>query len=457
MTPFEGKSVTLRLTFLFALVSTSVLLALGFVVGSLVERHVEEMDAELLSGKIRLVGRALGRADVVTLRPRLEAALVGHHGLAVEVWDADGAKIYSYGDAKFPAELKMAGRHPAYRPLKWVDAEGHSFRGLATKVPGPSGPAIVAVSTELDVHEHFMRSFDEILWSVVALAAVASGLLGWAAARQGLAPLRDICRDAAEITADRLDRRLRAEAFPDELAEVARTLNEMFERLEESFRRLSEFSSDLAHELRTPLSNLLTQTQVTLSMARTSDEYRDVLASNAEEFERLSRTVADMLFLAKAENDLVVAATEAVDLRREADGLLEFYEAVSEENCVELSVRGRAEVPGDRLMLRRAMGNLLSNAFRHTPKGGRVEVALTCSNGLAKVEVTNTGVTIPPEHLPRLFDRFYRADPSRQRNSEGAGLGLAITRSIMRAHGGDATVSSSDGLTVFELRLPAYE
>lgn len=449
------RSVTLRLTALFAAISVSVLLTLGLAVGSIVERHFEEMDAEMLGGKLELIGRALADPDAATLRDRLDAAMVGHHGLAVVVRDASGGEIYAHGEADFPVALTRPGEPPPDRPLKWSDADGRLFRGLAARFPGPSGPVVAAVSTELDVHEHFMRSFARTLWAVVALAAAVSGLLGWAAARSGLAPLREICRDAAEVTADRLDRRLPAEAFPIELAEVARTLNEMFERLQDSFRRLSEFSSDLAHELRTPVSNLLTQTQVTLSKARTPDEYRDVLASNAEEFERLSRTIADMLFLAKADNALVVPAREAVDLRAEADGLLEFYEALAEENGVELSVDGAATVSGDRLMLRRAMGNLLSNAFRHTPRGGRVEVSLGVSDGVATACVANTGATIPPENLPRVFDRFFRGDPSRQRESEGAGLGLAITRSIMRAHGGDATVRSATGVTVFELRMPA--
>ena len=455
MKPFWGRSVTLRLTLLFTAVSASVLLALAVAVGLLVERHFEEMDADLLAGKLELIQRALSAPDQATLSATLDAAMVGHHGLAVAVLAADGGEIYSHGEPDFPAELRSPGSHPPDRPLKWSGKDGRLFRGLAAALPSPAGPVVVTVSTELDIHEHFMHSFDKTLWTLVALAAAISGLLGWVAARRGLAPLRDICRDAAEITADRLHRRLPVEAFPTELAEVARTLNEMFERLEDSFRRLSEFSSDLAHELRTPMSNLITQTQVMLSKARTADEYRDVLASNAEEFERLSRTIADMLFLAKAENDLVVPAREPVDLRAEADGLLEFYEALAEENGVRLSVEGSAIVAGDRLMLRRAMGNLLSNAFRHTPRGERVEVSLGVSDGVATARVTNTGPTIPSEHLPRLFDRFFRGDPSRQRESEGAGLGLAITRSIMRAHGGNATVRSVGGLTTFELSMPA--
>ena len=193
-----------------------------------------------------------------------------------------------------------------------------------------------------------------------------------------------------------------------------------------------------------------------LSRARTIDEYQDVLASNAEELERMAKMIADMLFLAKSDNNLVVPNLETVDLRAEAEGLASFYEAVAEENGVTLTIDGSATVSGDRLMLRRAMGNLLSNAFGHTPQGGyvRVRIGMT-GDRMATIQVENSGETIPPEHLPRLFDRFYRADPSRKRLADGVGLGLAITRSIIQAHGGSVSVRSSEGVTVFELKIPA--
>jgi two-component system heavy metal sensor histidine kinase CusS len=222
---------------------------------------------------------------------------------------------------------------------------------------------------------------------------------------------------------------------------------------------LSDFSSDIAHELRTPVSNLLTQTQVMLSRARTPDEYQDVLASNAEELERMGKMISDMLFLAKADNHLVVPTPETINLRTEADGLASFYEAVAEDNSVALTVDGTATVSGDRLMLRRAMGNLLSNAFGHTPRGGYVRIRIGSAidhsgKQSASIQVENSGTSISPEHLPRLFDRFYRADPSRKRLTDGAGLGLAITRSIVLAHGGSVSVRSADGTTTFELQIP---
>jgi len=457
------KSVTLRLTLLFATVSTTVLLLLGLLIGSLVERHFEELDMALLDGKLTLLRHALAKvhstADLAALPRQLEDSLVGHHGLAVIVLDAAGAALYATEGASFPPELLAGADHQPLLPSRWNDPEQNAYRGIAARLPtGIDGtaPLVVGISTDLSHHEHFMHSFNAALWTVMGLAALLTGFLGWIAARRGLAPLREISRSAAAITANRLDRRLAVESIPLELAEVAQTLNEMLARLEESFRRLSDFSSDLAHELRTPVSNLLTQTQVTLSRTRTLAEYQDVLASNAEEFERLSRMIADMLFLAKSDNDLIVPHREKVDLAAEVASLLEFYEALAEEKGVRLKVAGNGIVGGDRLMLRRAISNLLSNAVRHTPEQGSLTVTIDDSAGsTVLLSVENTGASIAPEHLPRLFDRFYRVDASRQRFGEGAGLGLAITRSIARAHGGDVAAYSQGGITRFQIRLPA--
>ena len=463
MKPAGRNSITCRLTLLFASASTFVLLALGLLIGNSVEHHFEEQDMDVLNGKLELARHALEKvqspSDLDTLPQQLDDSLVGHHGLAVVVVAPSGQTLFVTSGAEFPqALLAQTSSTSNSRPIIWKSTDGVSLLGLSemvqTAIKG-ANPTVVAVATDISHHEHFMSSFRTTLWSVVVLAAIITGLLGWMAARRGLAPLHAIKREAAAITADRLHSRLPTESIPVELVDLAETLNQMLARLEDSFRRLSDFSSDIAHELRTPVSNLLTQTQVMLSRARTIDEYQDVLASNAEELERMAKMIADMLFLAKADNDLVVPNLEAVDLRAEAEGLASFYEAVAEEYGVTLTVDGNAAVSGDRLMLRRAMGNLLSNAFGHTPSGGYIRIRIGMNGDrMATIQVENSGETIPPEHLPCLFDRFYRTDPSRKRLADGVGLGLAITRSIIRAHGGIASVRSAAGVTSFELKIP---
>jgi two-component system heavy metal sensor histidine kinase CusS len=456
----DRKSITFRLTLLFASVSTCVLLLLAFVVGALVERHFEQLDMAILSGKLELIEHALAQVhsapDLDRVPKQLADSLVGQHGVSVIVRRGDGENLFAAGTS-FPEALLSASQADRHL-VHWSHEGHHAFRGIFATVRSgirDDAPYLVGVSTETAVHDSFMHSFQLTLWAVVACAALLSGILGWLAARRGLAPLREMRTKASEITASRLDHRLPVGALPMELAEVARTLNDMLARLEESFTRLSDFSSDLAHELRTPVANLLTQTQVTLSKQRTADEYRDILASNAEEFERLSRMMSDMLFLAKADNDLIVPHAEQVDLAAEVRQLFDFYDALAEEKGVSLACSGAGTVPGDRLMLRRAISNLLSNAIRHTPAGGHVEVVIGAADSAVGLQVRNPGETIPEEHLPRIFDRFYRVDTSRHGAAgEGAGLGLAITRAIARAHKGDAVAHSQDGVTTFELRLP---
>ncbi|WP_341649307.1 ATP-binding protein [Thauera humireducens] len=197
----------------------------------------------------------------------------------------------------------------------------------------------------------------------------------------------------------------------------------------------------------------MTQTEVALSRARTNEEYREVLASNLEEFERIARMVGDMLFLAQAENGRLPRPVETVALDDDIRALIEFYEALAEERQVRMTIEGRACVTGDRLMLRRAVSNLLSNALRHTAAGGTIAILIEDGdrggNDAVTLSVCNTGDTIPPDQLPRIFDRFHRAGTNRARHGEGAGLGLAITRSIVLAHGGDIVATSADGLTRF--------
>ena len=193
-----------------------------------------------------------------------------------------------------------------------------------------------------------------------------------------------------------------------------------------------------------------------LSQARSLEQYREILYSNLEEYERMAKMVGDMLFLAQADNNQLKPELVSVNLVTEVQALFDYFEAWAEERSVSLIRKGPALcVQGDRLMIRRALSNLLSNAIRYTPSGQAVTVCLVVnSNDTIVIRVENPGLTIDPEHLPRLFDRFYRADPSRQRKGDGAGLGLAIVKSIIDTHGGTITAKDEDGQMVFEIALP---
>ena len=459
-------SLTARLTLLFALGSSAVLLVLGWLMGMAVNHHFEQQDFDALVGKVQLAQHAIERVaaknELEALPAQLQDALIGHQDLAVEVIGPEGEALLQTPGVVFPAErLAMAPTRLTGRLFQW-EHDGRSFRGMALKVATAtpqSAMVVVAVGLDIGHHQMFIHNLMRALWVFVACAALAMGFMGWLAASRGLAPLRSMRAQLTDMTAHRLHERLPDAAVPPELAELTASLNAMLERLQDAFKRLSDFSSDIAHELRTPISNLMTETQVALSRTRDATSYRATLESNAEEYERLARMIADMLLLAKAEygqmGDWITAHGERVDLAQEVHNLFDFYEALAEDQGVRLELQGECQVWGDRLMLRRAVSNLLSNALRYTPRGGAVRVVLGVEGERALLVVENPGPTIDATHLTRLFERFYRADPSRQQaTGEGTGLGLAITQAVVQAHGGSIQVSSDNGLTRFSMELP---
>lgn len=440
----SSLTLTARLTALYTLVSATVLLGLGGLTVLAVQAHFDELDQATLRDKVHLI-QELGStsASLPEFTTRLHDVMHSHHGLAVTVRNADGILFRS-------ESMHADGGGAALPPAHWQTVQD--------TLPSPEpGGGTLSVQAALDPihHTHFMGRFQLILWAYVALATLASGLLGWLAARNGLSPLRAMKARAQAVSAHRLDERMPVDAVPVELADLAQSLNDMLLRLQTDFERLSAFSSDLAHELRTPISNLLTQTQVALTTKRDAATYRDILASNAEEFQRLARMVSDMLFLAKTERGVDLPHKERFSARQDALALLEFYEAVAEEKRIRLQLKGDGEVEGDRLMFRRAVSNLLSNALRYTPEAGDITIRITSTAQTTTVAVENTGTDIDAKILPRLFDRFYRADASRAHpDSDGSGLGLAITRAIAEAHGGSVTATSGDGRTCFTLMFP---
>lgn len=442
------RSLTLRLSLAFALLATLVFATLGVYLGRSADAHMAELDAHELHGHLALVRHiAAQEISPQVLASRLGDALVGEHGMIVAVDGPQGAIF------RWP-ETALADRLAAARDVGdqagRLELDGRSFRAVGGVFANADGQTLHAVVAR-DIHHHtdFLAELQRDLRLALVAAAVLTMLVGLLIARHGLRPLREIARTAGRISAGQLAERIPDAGVPPELAELVERFNAMLDRLEDSFRRLSDFSADLAHELRTPLHTLRMQTEVSLSKTRSADDYRELLASNLEEYERLSRIIGDMLFLAKADNGLIVPQREAVDLRALCQRLLDYYGLLAEH--AELALQGPPlEVPGDRLMLERAIGNLLVNAIKHTPPGGRIELRLQPGDGEATLHLANSGPAIPPAALERIFDRFVRLDPS----GDGNGLGLAISRSGIRAHGGDIAVRSAGQLTEFIVRLP---
>lgn len=447
------QSLTTRLTIFFTLVVAILILGLGWLFTVATERHFVDLDQLAMDDKRSLILDIVSKSNSQDdLRWRLNEALDHHHGLYVQIVNARGETIFR-NITPGNEEHKAGG----VKGRTGQDDSG-SLRTLYFDVIPKYATADslrIMVAVNAEHHRLFLDSLQRSLAIFAFFATLISAGLGWLAARLGLAPLHSMKDRAAIVSGQKLDERMPVESVPVEMADLAKELNWMLDRLQQDFRRLSDFSADLAHELRTPLTNLLTQTQVALSSNRDAKTYRDILASNAEELQSLARMVSDMLFLAKTERGVDLPSRESFLASREVQALLEFYESVADEKHIRITAHGEGRIHGDRLMFRRAVGNLLSNALRHVPERGEVLVHLSETPDAVEVSVQNTGPDIDPSAVPHLFDRFFRADPARARpETDGAGLGLPITKAIVEAHQGTISVSSHDGLTRFTLLFP---
>jgi len=304
-------------------------------------------------------------------------------------------------------------------------------------------------------HLAMLRRYEYIVAALIALGVVATVMAGALVARQAMLPLARITTATQRLNVARLDHPLDDYAWPEELRDLAAEFAQMQVRLRDSFQRLTGFSDDLAHELRTPVNNLMGAGEVALGQPRSADEYRETIASMLEEAQRVRRMIDELLFLARAEQPEKSLQRVSIDAREEAAAVVDFFSAVADDKSVTLSIDGRGTVFANRDLLRRALSNLVGNALQHTPARGSVRIVIFQDGQSTSMEVHDTGVGIESQHLGRLFDRFYRVDEARSSYPDGTGLGLSIVRSIMTLHGGTVTVASQPGRgSLFTLTFP---
>lgn len=459
---YRPPSLALRLILTIGIVATIVFLTFGWIVNRSIEHHFVQQDAGELAVLSQTIQRALMTTDSDDkdkLQQRISDILAGHEGMYLHLAKQDGETVFSNAGIDFSAVMASTTASTQFDennlPI-WKIGE-KSYRGAILRVhPNGVMPYTMVVATAIDFHLHYLSGIHHKLWLLILVSILLMLALVWLAVYQGHAPLRRITREIQQITTDQLHVRLASDSVPAELAPLALSFNTMLERIEEMVNRLSNFSADIAHELRTPVTSLMTQTQVALANVRSVDEYREVLYSNLEEYERLAQMIGDMLFLAQRDKNLISANVVALDMATEVRSLFDYFEALADERHIVLHLEGEASLHGDRQMLRRALSNLLSNAIRYTPDGESIYIKLAASPDQPFVDITveNPGPAIPPEQITKIFDRFYRADKSRTRSGDGAGLGLAIVKSIIEAHSGQITACSQDGKTCFHMVLP---
>jgi len=460
-------SLVLRITLFVGLATTLSLIALGIFVQRSIALHFVEQETEELQVIAESVHSSLALfangSSASELGEELEGAVAGHHGVYFLVANESNSPIYATPGPDLESVAGTIGKVDSInsQSLYTWNESGAAYSGAVLEYSIANSNAIgrspqnftVVVAASMDEHFEFLSDFNRSLWGIIIGISVFAILAAWVATRQAHAPLHDLSAKISSISSDHLDLRLEESKVPAELAELVHTFNTMIIKMEGVFERLSNFSADIAHELRTPITNMITQTEVSLSKARDTDEYREILYSNLEEFEHMSKMVSDMLFLAQTDNGLIQPTFEHLRLVDEVKELFDYYEAFAEEREVELVLNGECPgMLGDKSMLRRALSNLLSNAIDHTAQGKTVVIDLDSDGKAVIVSIENSGIGITPEQLPKIFDRFFQADPSRQR--EGAGLGLAIVQSIIKVHNGSINATSDKGVTRFEIRLP---
>ena len=346
---------------------------------------------------------------------------------------------------------------------KKTDADGVPYLIRASYVNGDQAPGrkfYVAIGTSLAGNRQVLKSFTLRVVALVPVVILAGCIMGWIFAGRALTPVLEVARTAERISGSNLSLRIPVRGAGDEIDRLIETFNQMIDRIEMNFNQVRQFSTDVSHELRTPITVVRGQLEVALFTAKTVEQYRDAIVDSLSDIERLSQIVRALLLLSQAETGQVILQKHQLDLVEVAAGVVDQFQIPAEGADVTLQfVKHLPHCMGefDRVQIERMLSNLLSNAVKFTAAGGSVRVSIDRRDDVAEIRVEDTGEGIPAEHLPHIFDRFYRVrGPGEQASPEkGLGLGLSFVAWIVRAHGGTIDVQSEPGKgTTFVVRLP---
>lgn len=454
-------SVKLGIT-VTAMSAVLVVMMAGFAFAS-ISRQLDIQAQSVLTEKLAQVEHSLEEgsasvADIVLHPHNLRDQIIGHDNLTLTIMDTSiPRKLLLTLGLNENAEIPIPMPPQGLLVFRKIDTPEGYEKLMAYKLLRLESSQQILVMLTYD-----RKNDDTLLTAYVKSTLIALPLIlllvggcAWWVVHRGLRPLQAFRQVAESISARDLSHRMKAQGLPEELSDLAHAVNFMLHRLDGDVRQLAQFSDDLAHELRSPMNNLMGTAQVTLSKERPPQEYKQVLESCTEELERLSRMVSQMLFLASVSQPSAPLTFSTVNLRTEANKVAELFAISAEEKRMSVDIYGEAMVLGDKLMIQRAISNLLSNAIRHGAPSSTLALNLSACRDEVSLAVSNTGEGIEQEHLPRLFDRFYRVHASRSRQQGGTGLGLAIVRSIMSLHEGRVTVESEPGrTTTFSLIFP---
>jgi len=463
------RSIAWQLILLFTM-ATSLLLACGLgVFYAIVIRHAFAEDKAVLADKIAALRADLQESGPTRFAEELNGHSAGEHtAYWTRVLDSQG-RTYAETpgmDRSLPPEIfppPPASAKASADTQKSASIIGSPkdyrkgsklFSLVSLNEESGSQPYTLQVAQDRSSDERVERNFAVLFVMVLCGSVLASAFIAVIVTKRGLRPLREMTQSVARIGPTHLKERVTPADWPRELKPLAIAFDDMLKRLDDSFTRLSQFSADLAHELRTPIANMIGEAQVALTRDRAAAEYRETIESTVGECERLSRIVDNLLFVARVDAAREPIARKRFDARAAVEKIAAFYQTIAEERHVTITCSGEGQIYADPDLFERAVGNLLDNALRFTPEHGSIHITLSENDGQFELAVGDNGCGIAPEHLSRVFDRFYRADSSR--GSDGAGLGLALVKSIVDLHGGSANIESEIGRgTTVKLTFPS--
>ncbi len=444
----EPVSIASQLVLLFTL-AAAFLLSCGLgVFYWLVVQHAFEEDNAVLADKISVLSADLKAGGPKATDEELTSVRTGEHPVySVRVVDSAGRIVTeTLGMNRLLPPSIFPSPHvstSSTRNPKNYRVGGRLFSLLTTIEEANGQPYTIQVAQDRSTDDRFTKEFGALVAVVLAFGVLASILIAITVTKRGLRPLGEMTRSLGRIGPTHLNERVAPAGWPRELQPLAVAFDAMLKRLDDSFTRLSQFSADLAHELRTPIANILGEAQVALTRDRAPAEYRETIESTIGECERLSGIVDNLLFVARVDAAREPIVPMRFDARAAAEKIASFYQMIADDHHVTIRCSGEGQIYADSALFERAVGNLVDNALRFTPANGSIQIAIAEHAANFEVAVSDNGCGIAPEHLPRVFDRFYRVESSR--GSDGAGLGLALVKSIVDLHDGSARIQSEVG------------
>lgn len=458
-------SLTLRLALWFALLAFASLAGLGAALYHELEQQLTRRDDTALVSRIDQLRSFLNDSNTLELikhKPALFQNMLGNREALLTIGAPGEPPLLVVNPGNLTAPDLPAVPIDHAMTLNDVQhlpsVNGVPFSAVAATVDsGDLGNLQVTTGRLMSERTAMLESYRLSVYGLASLAALLLALVGCLLVYRGLLPVRRLARHAHGIGVGNLNERLDGHGAPREMQPMIEAFNAMLDRLATGFAQLSQVSTDMAHELRTPINNLLGETQVALQQHRSVEAYQQLLASNVEELERLTRMLDNMLFLARTDPASALSQRQELDAAEEMQRIADYFEGLAADVGMTIEARGDGVIWAEPMLLRRALANLCANAIKYGEADSTLQVEALAEADGSYLRVRNQGATIAPEHLARLFERFYRVDQSRERSAQSNGLGLSIVATIIQLHQGRYSVSSENGVTCFELFFPARQ